>query len=163
MKNIIHVLIWTCLTGIGASELIAQNGPVVTGGDLSGANGHLSFSLGQVFYSFASGTEGNINQGLQQPYEVFIVDGVEEVGIQLSATVFPNPTANTVLLTIEHIELQDLKFDLYGLLGELIASDKIMQKETAIPMANLPGGTYFLRVYQHNKAMKVFKIIKSGQ
>ena len=163
MKKIIHVLIWTCLTGVGGSDVFAQTGPVVAGGDPTGPNGHLSFSIGQVFYSSAFGTEGNINEGLQQPYEIFIVDGVEEVGIQLSARVYPNPTANTVLLALENVELQDLKFDLYNLLGELVTSDKIIQKETAIPMTNLSSGTYFLRVYKNNKAIKVFKIIKSGQ
>ena len=45
----------------------AQQNTVSGGGDLSGAGGTMSISLGQLDYVYQSGINGSLNQGVQQP------------------------------------------------------------------------------------------------
>ena len=45
-----------------------QQALVASGGSVGGENGSVSYSIGQVFYSSQTGTNGLINQGVQQVY-----------------------------------------------------------------------------------------------
>lgn len=66
MKRII-LLLGCCLLGWGTTTLIAQQGNVAAGGVATGTGGSVSYSIGQVDYLSAFGTNGAINQGLQHP------------------------------------------------------------------------------------------------
>jgi hypothetical protein len=45
--------------------------------------------------------------------------------------------------------------------GKLLQSEKITGNQTSIVMSNLVPATYFVRVIQNSKEVKVFKIIKN--
>ena len=86
MKNYL-----TIATAFLCVSLYSQSNTVSAGGDADGDNGSISYSIGQVVYTSAQGSNGNVNQGVQQPYDVGVVTGIEEAGINLS--VFTNPTS----------------------------------------------------------------------
>ena len=84
----IHALLLLFITAAKA-----QDNSVTSGGDASGADGSVAFSIGQVFYGYAVDFDGNsINEGVQQPYIVDVVTSIltENVEIEL----FPNPTTD---------------------------------------------------------------------
>ena len=154
-------LIVVFFLGIGLSGLQAQTAIVATGGDATGTGGSISYSVGQVFYTTATGSNGSVAQGVQQPFEISIETGVEKTGINLTASVYPNPTTNYLTLEVKDFELSTLHFQLYDLQGKLIQSKKITEAKTKIVMSNLLPAIYFVKVIQAKKEVKTFKIIKN--
>ena len=139
----------------------AQSGTVATGGDVTSPTGSVSYSIGQVDFRNISGSENNLNQGLQQPYEFFIISSIDESDLELSLNVFPNPTRDAVMLKIQGQELSGLQFQLYDELGNLLITQKIMGQETMIQMSQYAMASYFLKVTQQNAEIKTFQIIKN--
>lgn len=151
----------------GLSGLMAQNSVNATGGDASGSGGSASYSVGQVFYTTHTGPGGSALQGVQQPYEISVVTGLEEArGINLTVTAYPNPTTDYLTLSIDNSvktnqDLSPLSFQLYDMQGKLLQNQKITGNKTSIVMINHVPATYFIKVVQGNKELKTFKIIKT--
>ena len=149
------------LLGLGLTGLQAQESVNATGGNGSGSGGSASYSVGQVVYTTNTGANGSVAQGVQQPYETSVVTGLEEAkGINLSVSVYPNPTSNYLKLSISKFEISNLSYHLYDINGKLLQSEKITGNQTSIVMSNLVPATYFVKVIQGNKEVKSFKIIK---
>ena len=148
------------LLGLGLTAQ-AQQATTATGGDASGSGGTVAYSLGQIVYTTNTGTNGSVAQGVQQPYEISIVLGIEDNSINLELVAYPNPTTNFLTLNVDKAELSTLNFQLYDILGKLIESRKIISSTETIGMANLPSATYFLKVSNNNNEVKTFKIIKN--
>jgi len=139
----------------------AQQATTATGGDASGSGGTVAYSVGQIVYTTYTGSNGSVAQGVQQPYEISIVQGIEENSIQLELTAYPNPTTNYLTLNVGNFQLSTLSFQLYDISGKLIESRKIISSTETIAMANLASATYFLKVSNKNNEVKTFKIIKN--
>ena len=155
-------LIAVLLLGLGATGLQAQESVNATGGDASGSGGSASYSVGQVFYTTNTGTNGSVAEGVQQPYEISVVTGIEEAkGINLSVTAYPNPTTDYLTLEVKDFELSALHFQLYDMNGKLLQNEKITGIQTSIVMGNFVPATYFVKVIQGTKEVKTFKIIKN--
>jgi hypothetical protein len=107
------------------------------------------------------GTIGSVAQGVQQPYEISIVQGMEENPIKLKLSAYPNPTANFLTLDLGNSELSTLNFQLYDISGKIITSRKIKSSNETIYMGNLPSAIYILNVAMNNRVVKTFKIIKN--
>ncbi|MDD4385772.1 MAG: T9SS type A sorting domain-containing protein [Bacteroidales bacterium] len=144
------------------SVATAQEGINAAGGDASGSGGSASYSVGQMVYTTHIGTNGSVAEGVQQPYEISIVIGIEEAkGINLLVSAYPNPTTDFLTLEVKDFELSALRFQLYDMQGKLLQSESITGNQTSIVMGNLVPATYFVKVIQGNKEVKTFKIIKS--
>jgi hypothetical protein len=144
------------LLGIGGLQ--AQESPTATGGEATGAGGTASYSVGQVVYTSAAGTNGSVSQGVQQPYEISTTVGINETSINLEMSVYPNPT--TDYLTLKVADLETLNFQLIDLQGKVIANKKVTNATTIIKMEELPKATYLLKVTNNKQVVKTFKIIK---
>jgi hypothetical protein len=138
----------------------AQQSVNASGGNGTGAGGSFSYTVGQVDYVSATGTNGSISQGVQQPFEIFTLGNNDYPTIQLQAIVYPNPTTDNVYLSITNLSIDNLDFELYDILGKTITKQKIISNETQISMENLSAGNYFIVVNENNKNLKTFKIIK---
>ncbi|NBU81385.1 MAG: T9SS C-terminal target domain-containing protein [Flavobacteriaceae bacterium] len=139
----------------------AQQTTTATGGDASGSGGTVAYSVGQIVYTTNTGTTGSVAQGVQQPFEISVVLGIDNNAINLEVTAYPNPTTNYLTLNIGNTEISTLNFQLYDITGKLIESKKIKSSIETIDMENLPTATYFLKVADNNKEVKTFKIIKN--
>ena len=154
------VKISVLLLGLGLTAQ-AQQATTATGSDASGSGGTVAYSLGQIVYTTNTGTNGSVAQGVQQPYEISIVLGIDNHTINLELTAYPNPTTNFLTLNVGNAELSTLNFQLYDILGKLIESRKIISSSETIAIENLPTATYFLKVTNNNNEVKTFKIIKN--
>ena len=155
----------------------AQENINAGGGNATGSGGTVSYSVGQVMYNTFTGTNGSVAEGVQQPYEISVVTGIEEAkDINLLLTAFPNPTDDYLTLEIQSIvqtqdfasqEAQKQYFaSLYDLNGKLLQKIPITNQQTHINMNNLAPATYFLKVsvqtqYFASQELKIFKIIKN--
>jgi hypothetical protein len=151
------ILLWFGITGLQAQETVP-----VTGGNISGNGGSVSYTVGQVFCQTHAGTNGLVDEGIQQPYWISKVTDIEKAkDINLSALVCPNPVKNHLVLIVENVELLALHFQLFDEQGKLLQCEEITDNQTSITMGYLLPSTYFLKVIQGNKELKTFKIIKT--
>ena len=139
----------------------AQQAVSVAGGNAGGTGGTASYTIGQVAYSNRSGTSGSITEGVQQPFEIYIVTGLGEAdGINLLISAYPNPAKSYIILKVENYKTENLAYQLFDANGKLLENKKVEGIETSIDMSNLVLATYFLKIRESNKEIKVFKIIK---
>ena len=146
-----------CSTGIGFS----QQNAVASGGDASGSGGKVSYTIGQIDYGSLSGASGTMTEGVQQPFEIFEIVGLGETSLDISATLFPNPAATSVVLSMEASQSESTTFRLSDASGRLVRSGGITGKETQIDLQNLPDACYYLDVMVAERLAKSFKLIKN--
>jgi len=144
---------------LGLGGLHAQESPTASGGDATGPGGTASYSVGQVVYTTATGTNGSVAQGVQQAYEISTTVGINETTIHLEMSVYPNPTTN--YLTLKTEDNANLSYQLYDLQGKVIENKKVNANSTIITMEGLPKATYFLTVTDNKSTVKTFKVIKN--
>lgn len=150
------------ILGLGLTGLQAQEAVTASGGEASGSGGSASYSVGQLTYQTQTGTNGSVAQGVQQPFEISVVTGIEEAkGVTLSVSAYPNPTTDYLTLEVKDFELSNLSYQLYDLNGKLIQNEIITSNLTNIVMSNLVPATYFLKVSEGSKELRTFKIIKN--
>ena len=155
------------MLGIGLISLRAQQTIPAAGGNATGIGGSASYSIGQVFYTTNTGTSGSVSQGVQQPYEISVVTGLEEgKGILLQCSVYPNPAASYLIVHFDsEVKAQSSAY-LFDMNGKLLTTRNIEGNDTRIDMSNLVIATYFLKIVQTKNAtsqreIKTFKIIKN--
>jgi hypothetical protein len=147
---------------IGLTGLQAQNTISASGGNASGSGGSVSYTIGQIVYTTNTGTNGSAAQGVQQPFEISVVTGIEEaLDISLEIMVYPNPATDFVKLKIKNYEVKNLRYQLYDINGSVLQDNKVEGNETSISMQNLLPSVYFLKITDNNKVIKTFKIIKN--
>ena len=138
----------------------AQNTVPASGGNGSGTGGSASYTVGQIVYTYESGSNGNIEQGVQQPFEISVITGAENSDITLDITAFPNPVSEILTLKIKDGDYEKLSYSVYNITGNLIRNNSVLDDETQVNMQDMPSGTYILKVQSDKKELKVFKIIK---
>jgi hypothetical protein len=146
---------------IHVSALHAQNAINSTGGNAGGTGGVVSYSVGQVVFTTISGSSGILIQGVQQPFEISVLTGLEEPGIVLQWSVYPNPAIDFLTLKIQNYDYKELRYLLFDANGLPLAEKLITDSETQIFMESLVSGIYFLKITGKVKVLKTFKIIKN--
>jgi hypothetical protein len=138
----------------------AQRGPVSSGAELSGSQGFVSYSIGQIDYITSTGTDGTVTtEGLQQPYEISVTD---QATTDLDIAVYQNLTSDFVVLSILGGSFETLYYTIYDVQGKLIKKNKIMENKTDISLNELANAIYFIKVFNNeDKGIKTFKVIKN--
>lgn len=153
--------IYIVLLLVSSISVNAQQATVAAGGNAIGNDGSVSYSVGQINYTEISGSTGSSMEGVQQPYEISVVTGFDEINwIQLSVSVYPNPTKDNLTLNITDSGIENLSFQLYDLNGKMLLTDHIPGTQTHIRMNELATSVYLLKIIQTNTEIKTFKIIK---
>ncbi len=157
MTKTILLILFISMCGI----VSAQQTTLPTGGMATGSGGTVSYSVGQVDCLSSQGAGGRVTQGVQQPYEILIVQGIEEKRINLSASVYPNPTNDILKLKIESLNPENYTFEFYDMNGKLLLKQGILLAETSIPLDSYASASYFLKVCDSKSEIKTFKITKN--
>ncbi len=155
--NMTHLLLVVLCSAIPILGFSQQN-TVASGGDASGSNGSISYSIGQIDYTNATGTDGSTNEGVQQPFEFFDPDA-SLTEIEWGATLYPNPTMDQVILHFENIP-QEANYYLHDLNGKLLLSGAINANEIILDIRSFAAGSYLLEMNAPNKSTRTIQIIK---
>lgn len=155
IKNLLSLIFVLFITKFYSQEAI-----VASGGNSAGVNGNVSYSVGQVIYTTHFGSNGSIVQGVQQPFEIQTLLGLDNININLQLSVYPNPTANLLSLDVKNYNFENLQYQLFDINGRIILSGKIVQESTQLQLDVFPAAIYLLKVTDNNKEIKTFKIIK---
>lgn len=137
-----------------------QNNTVSAGGDAEGSNGSVSFSIGQVFYVAVEGDNGNVNQGVQQPYDAEIITGIDRKDIH--AVIYPNPTLGQIQLQFDSDRYSNCRAELIDGSGKLIVAQNQLSSLNTFSLEMASSGIYTLSVYQDGLLVKSFRIVKSN-
>lgn len=153
MKTIVLFLLFSihCLN--------AQQSVNASGGKGTGTGGSFSFSIGQIDYVAAVGTNGSVSEGVQQPFEIFVLGTDEIPDIKLALSVYPNPTTDLLFIKNEDSNLE-FNYQLFDVTGKLLSSSAKMEQVNQIDMALFKTGTYILLIQTESNVTKSFKIIK---
>lgn len=158
MKTLYYFILCSCFS----INLSAQQINASSGGNASGTGGSISYSVGQVNYTANTSTNGSASQGVQQPFEIFSLTGIDDAkDLSINLIAFPNPTADYITLSIESAAIKNLSYQLFDTNGKLIISQKLDGLETKVGMNNYAAATYYVSVTENNKIIKTFKIIKN--
>ncbi len=154
MKKIAATGFFTCLTLLSFS----QQNTVSTGGEASGSGGTVSYSVGQIDYTNSLGSNGSVNQGVQQPYEFYEL-GIKEAYF-VNVSLFPNPSNEYIILQFENLT-NDLSYALYDLNGKIVVEGIVEAIETQIDMRTFATGQYNLAIKNATNNIQSIKIIKN--
>jgi len=161
MRHKLMKLIFLLLPGAGIAALQAQTSVNAAGGRVSGGDGSVSYTVGQVFYTTNTGSGGSVIQGIQQAFELSVISSTNDANaISLSVSAHPNPATEYLNLAIKNQDLSGFRFQLFDSSGKLLLSDKIKSSETILRMGSLVPSTYYLKVIRYNKVVKILKIVK---
>ena len=155
-KQIITIALTLLIIGLQAQETITTSG-----GKASGEGGTVSYTVGQVAYDTHTGTAGSVAEGIQQPYEISVVIGIEESGINLNMAAYPNPVTDHLILKISDDSFIEnrLTATLYDIKGSLIKQQIVVNNETTIDMAGQTAGIYFLKIARGRRSMILIRLI----
>jgi len=157
MKHII-ITIYLLLLILNNSQ--AQSNTVTTGSDVSNTYGSISYTVGQIDYISTNSASVFINQGVQQPFEIVTLSGNEIIDVQISAQVYPNPSVNHLIISLQNYNYENLSYTIFDTRGRQIVEGKITNLETIVNMQPYASATYILKLANNNKEIKTFKIIK---
>jgi hypothetical protein len=137
---------------------------ITSGNNATGSSGSVTYSIGQLFYTYIGESVYNVAQGIQHQ-EIFNTEnppGSIDPDAVAEIFIFPNPTTDFVNVKINGLELQngEQSFQLYDFQGRLLKQNKIEETETQINLNDLSSSIYILKVNVNNKYLKTFKIIK---
>ena len=147
-------LLWSCFSQ-------AQESVNASGSNALGIGGSVSYSVGQIVYMTNSGNSGSEAQGVQQAYEISMLD-VKNTAFNISLSAFPNPTPDNLTLQINSFNNEKLSYELYDMQGKQLDKGQITEEQTHINTSSLPSSIYFIYVVdKDNKQVQSFKIIKN--
>lgn len=133
------------------SVLIGQSSFVVSGGDISSGMGSISLSAGQLFYQPLEMGDYSLNPGVQQPYELFLVN-VRELPFEGAISIFPNPALDFLSIRISDVLFTEkMHYRIIDITGREIQNGKVLNSEFFIKIDQLPAGSYYLMVGYSDK------------
>lgn len=140
----------------------AQETIPATGGEASGGGGTSSYTIGQMVYTTHTGTDGyTLAQGVQQPYEISVVSAIPETEKPgLTLWVYPNPANGFITVKVENSKTDHMLYQLYDANGKLLEGKKAAGEQTQFDLSKYNSAVYFLKVTDHKKEIRTYKIIK---
>ena len=144
---------------LSTGMLVAQESANASGGEATGSGGTVSYTVGQVAYTNHTGSNGNINQGVQQPYEIYSV-GIDEEFSNIELTIYPNPATDILQIEFEKYADYTANFQLLDASGKILQESTIQSNKSTVEMNSYQAGTYMLNIISESENIKTFKIIK---
>ena len=141
------------------SNLYSQQSINGSGGEASGSNGNISYSIGQITVKTSTGSNGSIHQGIQQNSELFVLNSNNYKSISLEASVHPNPVIEDRILYLTKLDNKLIRYRLFTSNGSIIKEGETQLLQTVISFKNYTPGIYILQVEDLN-SKKEFTIIK---
>ena len=155
---------------VGAMALVmmgyAQETITTSGGEATGNAGTVSYTIGQIAVQTVANSNASVSEGVQQPYEIQTIGVDNYPQITLDAKVYPNPTADRLILSIGSSVVEtrhgtSLRAALFNNNGQHIRTLNVADVQTDIDMTDLSSGTYYLRVTDEKQTLKTFKVVKT--
>jgi hypothetical protein len=143
----------------------AQSNVVVAGTNVITSNCSVSFTVGQIDYINATNGSGEINQGVQQPYEIYKVTGIENTQLtDLDIQISPNPSSGHMTLSIQcsSFEEKHLSYVVTTITGDKLLQQDITNRQTPLDLKNLSAANFFITICNQHTKVATYKIVKNN-
>lgn len=150
----------TCFTLVVFIHTRAQNSINSCGIEASSSTGTVSATIGQVFVKTNNNPSGEVAEGVQHAYEIFLLE-VANNPEQGFISVYPNPVASALVLSTKNFIGENLSWKISDFQGKTIQEGVVQSESTIIDTARLANSIYFLRVLdKENNQIQLVKIVK---
>lgn len=156
MKNVIIFV----LCSVFCNVLSSQENIISTGKLVSSQLGSVNYSIGQVFTKTNTSGGITIYEGVQNMFDNSILSSLDVELVTLEMLVYPNPSSDFVVLSLETKDFNSLSFSIYDVQGKLLIANSVLMNKTNIDISNLSVGAYFLKVNYGGLTIKSFQLIK---
>jgi hypothetical protein len=151
----------TTLLILFSLSALSQESILSASNNATGDGGTVSYSVGQAAFNTFIASTGAITEGVQQPYEILFMTGLDDENqLALHGIVYPNPATSELKLKIDLPSFSQLYYRLSNGDGLKISHGKIDAEETVIPVESLSSGVYLLTVMENEKILSTWKVIK---
>lgn len=139
---------------------------ITSGNTATGSSGSVTYSIGQVFYTyFGNEPFYNVAQGIQQQEKQSNVnDKADIISNEIDIIVYPNPTTDYVTVNISDtgtsLKNKSQSYQLFDVQGRVLKQNIINQSEIEIDLTNFSSSLYILQFYVDNKVLKTIKLLK---
>jgi len=141
--------------------ILAQESVNTSGSIATGSGGTASYTVGQVAYTSSLGSNGSVSAGVQQAYTITATTGVDETNFNLEASVYPNPTTDLLVLSVNELK-EDFKYQVLDMAGKLLINGKLTNTQTQLDFSSYAAGSYYVNIISNqNQNMKTFQVIKN--
>ena len=140
--------------------VLAQERTVASGGDVTGASGSVSYTIGLPDYSNYAGATGSVSQGVQQPYELVSV-GVEEWNQSWEMNVFPNPATSYLTISMKDA-ISSASYAITDAQGRLVLNGDLTEAENTIDIKPLAMSNYYLNISVNSQVVRTYQIVKNN-
>ena len=151
-KNTLFAGLFLLSVALNAQEVISSQGDSYTN-----TSNTLDYTLGEPVIETVSDGTNDLTQGFHQT--LLTIVGIEDLDVNFSVNIFPNPTAEIVNLNIE--KFKGVTYHLFTVEGKLLAEAQLTEQLTTVNVGDYPKGTYLLTLSEkENKKIKTYRIIK---
>jgi hypothetical protein len=156
MKWLLIIIISHCIT-----LCVAQVSFSTTSNTAWGTDGSGSYTIGQLTYHIYSIGEIIVAEGVQQPYEIFNILGIEALYRSAPETfIYPNPVTSSFILNMKMNKNENCLYKIFDLSGRLLETKELDNCNTTINIEEFSRSVYLLKVYCDNSLIMCHKIIK---
>ena len=156
MKNIFLII-----TLLSSGIILAQESVNTSGSNASGTGGAVSYTVGQVAYTNSSGSNGSVSAGVQQSYTITATTGVDENNFNLDVSVYPNPTTDLLVLSINELK-EEYRYQVLDMAGKRLTNGQLRNNQTQLDFSSYAAGSYYVNIITNsNKQIKTFQVIKN--
>ena len=135
--------------------LHAQTSTNITGGNLTGTTGSISYSVGQINFQQQVGPDNHISEGVQQSYSIEVINDHSDFNVGI----YPNPTSGDLHIQLDKI-MAGITIQLYDYNGLEISNMTLEDTNHILDLQHLPSAVYMLKFIVEGSEQKVYKIIK---
>ncbi len=138
----------------------AQQTTLSTGDNAQSATGSVSYSVGQVAYQSQENAAGKVTEGIQQPYEIFVLSTTENA-TNKKITVYPNPVKDFLTVDFNSEKLEKATYQFFDISGKSIKRGELKDLKNEINTSLFSAGAYILSILNNGTIIKTYKIIKN--
>lgn len=151
-KKLLPIGLFLLVASVNAQEVISTQGDSYSNGINT-----IDYTIGELVIETVSDGTNDLTQGFHQT--LLTITNVEDLDVNFSVSIFPNPASDRVNLTIENY--QGLTFRLFDVSGKLLSQAVLTEARTSINVEEYPKGMYLLTLTQQkDKKIKTYQIIK---
>jgi hypothetical protein len=157
-KTQFFLVLFLLLSYVGIGQSLEPVLVSSAGGHFDAGSASLSWSLGEPVIATEDAGSQVLTQGFHQTF--LNISSVSSIGEASSIGVFPNPNAGLLTVDLSDLDVA-CRVEVYDALGRLlIQANANPNQQLDLDLYDFSAGHYFLRVYNAQSILEVFKIQK---
>jgi hypothetical protein len=147
-----------CSIFLGIQSLTAQQF-FSNGASVQTPEGSVSFSLGQIVYTYSTDNQYTQYNGVQQVWEIGLVYS-DNSYLNLDVKIYPNPCSDNIWINIEGAAQNTVTYEIINPKGEVLQVGELNAYNEKIYISDLPPSLYLVRFTIAEDSQYLMKFIK---